>query len=45
MIKITKWVKDFSYRERWEKLGLNALLKKRIKGDIIEIFKMINRIS
>ena len=40
----TKRVKDYSYRERLEKLGLTTLLE-RMKSDLNEIFKIINEIS
>ena len=40
-----KRVKDYSYRERLEKLGLTILLERRIRGDLIETFKIIKEIS
>ena len=43
--KITKRVKDYRYRERLEKMGLTTLLDRRIRGDLIETFKIISRIS
>ena len=39
--KLIKKVKDYSYRVRWE----NTLLERRMKGDLIETFKIINGIS
>ena len=39
--KNNKKVKDYSYRERLERLGLTTLLERRIRGDLIETFKMI----
>ena len=38
-------VKDYSYRERLEKLGLTTLLERRMRSDLIETFKIINGIS
>ena len=44
MTKLIKRVKDYSYRERLEKLQLTILLKK-LKGDLTETFKIIDGIS
>ena len=38
-------VKDYSFRERSEKLGLTTLQERRMRGDLIETFKIINGIS
>ena len=35
-----KRMKDYSYRERLERLGLAALLERRIRRDLIETFKI-----
>ena len=43
--KIIKKVKDYNHRERLEKLGWTTLLERRMKGDLIESFKIINGIS
>ena len=39
--KIIKRIKDFSYRERLEKIGLTTLLERKISRDLIEIFKIM----
>ena len=39
--KIIKRIKDFSYRERLEKIGLTTLLERRMRDDLIEIFKIM----
>ena len=36
--KIIKTVKDYSYRERLEKLGLTSLQERRIRSDLIKTF-------
>ena len=43
--KITKMIKDYSYRQRLQKLGLTTLLERRIKDELIETFKIIDGIS
>ena len=45
MTKIIKRVKDYTYRERLKKIGLSTLLERRIRGNRIETFKIINGIS
>ena len=42
--KIIKRVKDYSYRKRLVKLGLTTSLERRLRGDLIETFKIINEI-
>ena len=42
---IKKKVKYYSHRERLEKLGLTTLQERRMRGDLIEAFKIINEIS
>ena len=42
---IIKRVKAYSYSEKLEKLGIISLLERRMRGDLIEAFKMINVIS
>ena len=42
--KTIKRVKAYSYLERLERLGLTTLLERRMRGDLIEAFKMINGI-
>ena len=37
-----KRVKDYSYGKRLEKFGLTNFLVRRIRGNLIETFKMIN---
>ena len=37
--------KDYSYRERVEKLGLSTLLERRMRCNLIETFKIVNGIS
>ena len=39
--KIIKRVKDYSYRERLEKLGLTTFLKWKMRGDLIWTFKIV----
>ena len=39
--KIIKRVKDYSYKERLKKLRLTTLLERRIRGDLIETFKIM----
>ena len=44
--RVTKIIKKYySYRERLEKLGLTTLLERRMRGDLIKTFKIINGIS
>ena len=43
--KIIKGVKNHSYKERSEKLGLTTLLERKTRCDLIEISKIINGIS
>ena len=43
--KNNKKVKDYSYRERLEKLGFTTLLERRMRGDLIKTFKIISEIS
>ena len=43
--KIIECVKDHSYRERLEELGLTTLKEIKMRGDLIEPFKINNRIS
>ena len=43
--KLIKRVKDYSYTERVEKLGLTTLLKIRMRDNLNETFKIINEIS
>ena len=44
--QLIKRVKDYSYRERLEKIGLTTLLEKKVgRGDLTETFKIINGIS
>ena len=45
MTKLIRRVKDYSYRERLEELGLITLLERRMRGYLIENFKIINVIS
>ena len=40
--KIIKRVKDYSYKERFEKLGLIIFLDRRTTRDLIETFNIIN---
>ena len=42
---IDKKVKDYNYRERLKDLRLSILPERRMKGDLIENFKIINEIS
>ena len=39
--KLTKRVKFYSYRERLEKLGETVLREKRVRGDQIKIFQIM----
>ena len=43
--KLIKRVEKISNRERSEKLGLITLLKRRMREDLTETFKIINGIS
>ena len=43
--QIIKKVKDYSYMERLEELGLTNLLERRMRADLIKTFKIINGIS
>ena len=45
VIKVIKRVKDYSYWERLEKIGLPTFLERRTRSDLIVTFKIINRIS
>ena len=42
---IIKRVKDYTYSERLEKLGLTTLLERRMRNHLIETFKIINGIT
>ena len=44
VIKIIKRFRDYSGRERLEKLGFTTLLERRMRVDLIETFKIINGI-
>ena len=37
--------KDYRYRERLEKLWLTTFLDRRMRGDLVETFKILNGIS
>ena len=41
MTKLIKRLKDYSYRERLEKLRWTILLQRRIRGDLLEMFKIM----
>ena len=46
--KVTRLVNDIknlSYKERLESLGLTTLLERRMRGDLIETFKIISGVS
>ena len=43
--KIIKRVKDYSYRERFEKFGLITSLERNMRADLIETVKIDNGIS
>ena len=45
MTKIIKRVKDYSYRERFWKLGSTTFQERRVRSNVIETFKIIGRIS
>jgi hypothetical protein len=40
--KLVTSIKKLPYETRLEKLGLSTLEKRRIRGDLIETFKIIN---
>ena len=49
---VQRWVtssiqgmESFSYRDRLEKLNLTTLHERRMRGDLIEVFKMLNGLS
>ena len=43
--RLTFDLKDLSYKERLESLGLTTLLERRMRGDLIETFKIMSGIS
>ena len=43
--KIIVGCEDLSYRERLEKLKLTTLLERRMRGDLIETFKILNGLT
>ena len=38
-------LRNVSYEERLKRLGMFSLRHKRLRGDMIEVFKMIHRID
>ena len=43
--KVTRAIsglRDFTYKQRLESLGLTTLLERRMRGDLIETFKILN---
>ena len=43
--KLVKEIQDLSYRERLMKLGLPSLKYRRYRGDMIQLYKIINHID
>jgi ribonucleases P/MRP protein subunit RPP40 len=43
--KLIEGYKDLSYEDRLDKTGLISLEKRRVRGDLIQVFKMINGID
>ena len=40
--KLIPWLRDLSYEERLKECGLTTLEKRRLRGDQIEVFKILN---
>ena len=38
-------LRNLSYEERWKKLGMFSLRRKRLRGDMIEVLKMTHSID
>ena len=43
--RMVRGVENFSYRERLDKLGLTTLLERRMRGDLIETYKIVNNFN
>jgi hypothetical protein len=43
--KIVNGLEDFTYEQRLKSLGLTTLLERRMRGDLIETFKILNGIN
>ena len=46
--KVTKMIpnlRNLSYKERLKRLGMFSLRRRRLRGDMIEVFKMIHGID
>ena len=43
--RVVKGLENLTYKNRLESLGLTTLLERRMRGDLIETFKIINGIS
>jgi len=41
--KLVAGVQDFNYNDRLKMLGLQRLEERRMKSDVIETFKIVNR--
>ena len=40
--KLIPWLRDLSYEERLKECGITTLETRRLKGDQIEVFKIVN---
>ena len=43
--RMVKGTENYSYRARLNKLGLTTLLERRMRGDLIEVFKILNKFT
>ena len=41
--KVVAGIQDFNYNDRLKMLGLQRLEKRRMRSDLIETFKIVNR--
>ena len=45
MTKMVEGMRNFPYEERLERLNIHSLQTKRVRGDLIEVFKWVKGIN